>query len=356
MDESLFYKLLVLRTKGIGAVKYRELIQGCGGAEAAAEALAISGGQMDAVRREMELAESLGVKYVADDSNDFPKIYKAARNHAPIISVRGNIETLGKKTIGMVGTRHATAAGMKFMSLLAREFAEHDFAVVSGMAMGTDAAAHSGALSAPGDSETIAVLAGGVDYIWPLENEKLYHEIVERGCVVSDMPVGSVPVQNNFIARNRIVAGLSERLILGEADEKSGSVSTANFALELGRGLWAVPAHPSDERSVGPNRFIQDGRAKLCAGASDFFAAGTRPDSEEKKRPMNALLDLIGSVPVSESVLTSLAKKSAAETMAGLVMLELDGLVKKVSGGYVRAPGGGVYTPKNPAFSESEVK
>jgi DNA processing protein len=237
----------------------------------------------------------------------------------------------------MVGTRHATAAGMEFMSELAHEFAKRGYAVVSGMAMGTDSAAHNGALRDSGDSQTIAVLAGGVDYIWPLENEKLYHEIIERGCVVSDMPVGFKPVANNFISRNRVVAGLSSELILGEADEKSGSVATANFVLELGRRLWAIPSHPSDERSVGPNRFIASGSAKLCSGASDFFASSSKKNGgKEKNETTSMRFDLIGSVPVSENVLTGLVKKSISEIAPELVRLELDGLVKKTSGGYVR--------------------
>ena len=337
MNEDLFYKLLVFRSKGIGAVKYHELIRSSGGAEAAVESLQVSGELMDSVRREMDLAESMGVVYITDDSPFFPEIYKSVRNHAPILSVRGNPKTLSKKSVGMVGTRHATAAGIKFMSGLAREFALRGYAVVSGMAMGTDTAAHSGALSDAGDSQTIAVLAGGVDYIWPFENERLYYEIIERGCVVSDMPVGFVPVANNFIARNRIVAGLAEKLILGEADEKSGSVATARFALEMGRQLWAIPSHPSDERSAGPNRFIADGLAKLCSGPSDFFQIDAKNDSETMtKNPHSELLDFIGSVPVSESVLTSLAKKNVSEILSELVRLELSGFVRKVGGGYVR--------------------
>ncbi|MDR3208548.1 MAG: DNA-protecting protein DprA [Rickettsiales bacterium] len=336
MNDELFYKLLVFRTKGIGAVKYHELIRDCGGAEAAVESLQVSGELMDKVRREMELAESMGIAYVADDSPEFPEVYKKARNHSPILSVRGNMKTLRKKTAGMVGTRHATAAGIKFMSELAREFARHDFAVVSGMAIGTDGAAHEGALSAAGGAQTIAVLAGGADYIWPPENESLYWRMVERGCVVSDMGVGFIPVANNFIARNRVVAGLSELLILGEADEKSGSVATAKMALEIGRELWAIPSHPSDERSQGPNRFIKEGLAKLCSGADDFFHDASGAGKNKKNLPDSALADFIGSVPVSESVLTSLVKKNISEIMSELVSLELSGLIKKVNGGYVR--------------------
>jgi DNA processing protein len=336
MNDELFYKLLVFRTKGIGAVKYHELIRDCGGAESAVESLQVSGDLMDGVRREMDAAGSLGIRYIADDSPEFPEAYKRVRNHSPILSVRGNAETLGKKTAGMVGTRHATAAGMKFMSGLAKSFAAHGFAVVSGMAMGTDSAAHEGALSDAGDARTIAVLAGGADYVWPPENESLYRRIVERGCVVSDMPVGFVPVANNFIARNRIVAGLSGLLILGEADEKSGSVATANMTIEIGRPLWAIPSHPSDERSQGPNRLIRDGAAKLCSGAEDFFPDEKGSEKERKKTPDSALLDFIGSVPVSGSVLTSLANKNISEIMSELVSLELSGFVKKVGGGYVR--------------------
>ncbi|MDR2769827.1 MAG: DNA-protecting protein DprA [Rickettsiales bacterium] len=341
MNSDIFYKLLIFRSKGIGAVKYHELIRDFGGAEGAVEALSVPGDVMDSVRREMDLADSLGIKYLSDDSPDFPKDYKKLRAHSPILSVRGNTAALKKRMAAMVGTRHATAAGMAFMSGLAHDFAAHGYAVVSGMAMGTDSAAHHGALRASGDLQTIAVLAGGADYIWPLENERLYHEIIERGAIVSDMPVGFKPMANNFIARNRIVAGLAEMLILGEADEKSGSVATAGFTLGAGRPLWAIPGHPSDARSGGPNRFISDGCAKLCRGSTDFFdmVPDKKPmaDGKEKKfETSGGLLDLIGSVPASENVLTALAKKNISEVSGELVILELGGLIKKVDGGYVR--------------------
>jgi DNA processing protein len=151
------------------------------------------------------------------------------------------------------------------------------------------------------------------------------------------MPVGYKPVASNFITRNRVVAGLSAQLILGEADENSGSVATANFMLELGRPLWAIPSHPSDERSVGPNRFIAAGRAKLCSGASDFFATPDKKDGEKEKNKIDsALLDFIGGIPVSENVLTVLAKKNISEVACELVRLELNGFIKKTADGYIR--------------------
>ena len=203
--------------------------------------------------------------------------------------------------------------------------------------MGTDAAAHLGALAAPGNAQTVAVLAGGADYVWPIENESLYRRITERGVVVSEMPVGYVPNATNFIQRNRLVAGIAEKLILGEADLNSGSMSTARFVAELGREIWAIPSHPADSRSAGPNSLIARGAAKLCSGISDFFPQKQNENEKEKKSaPENILLNAIGTIAVSESVLADVVKKSISEIKRDLVILELQGLVRKTDGGYVR--------------------
>jgi DNA processing protein len=334
----LFNKLLILRTPGIGPVKYNTLIQKFGSVQSAAESLNIDNEFSDSVKREMELAESLGIKYICDDEPSYPELLREIKNHPPILCVRGNIQTLSKKSVAMVGTRHASAAGLSFMADLANDFASHGYAVVSGMAMGTDTAAHTGALRANGDLQTVAVLAGGADYIWPLENEKLYNYIIERGAVISEMPVGSKPLANNFIQRNRLIAGISEKLILGEADLKSGSMTTADFALGYGRPVHAIPSHPSDERAAGPNRLIKQGQAILCQGRDDFFASN--PKNENKKptqKNEGELLDKIGIIPVSESVLTQLVKKNISEIKCELIMLELGGKIKKTDLGYVKA-------------------
>jgi DNA processing protein len=334
----LFNKLLILRTPGIGPVKYNALIQKFGSAQSAAESLNADKEFSDSIKREMELAESLDIKYICDDEPYYPELLREIKNHPPVLCVRGNINALSKKAIAMVGTRHASAAGLSFMADLANDFASNGYVIVSGMAMGTDTAAHTGALRAKGDLQTIAVLAGGADYIWPLENEKLYNYIIERGAIVSEMPVGSKPLANNFIQRNRLIAGISEKLILGEADLKSGSMTTAGFALDYGRLIYAIPSHPSDERAAGPNRLIKQGQAILCQGRGDFFT--NDPKTENKKLPEkneNDLLDKIGIIPVSESVLTQLVKKSVAEIKCELIMLELGGKIKKTDLGYVKA-------------------
>lgn len=338
--ENLFYKLLILRTPGIGPVKYNELIRKFGSAEATVDSLLVDEKIKDSVKREMDNAQKMGIEYLSDDDSNYPSMLREIKNHPPIITVRGNLSVFKKPAVAMVGTRHATGAGIKFMSFLSESFVNNNYVVVSGMAIGTDTAAHTGALRGIGDSQTIAVLAGGADYIWPLENESLYKQILERGAIVSEMPVGMMPVANNFIQRNRWIAGLCDKLILGEADLKSGSMTTARFAIEYERPVYAIPSHPSDPRSVGPNKLIKEGVAKLCIGQQDFF---NQEHYEQKNKNLftdtdteNNLLDLLGIVPMSESVLAELVKKSISEIKSDLVVLELQGKTRKQDGGYVK--------------------
>lgn len=333
MDD-LLKKLLILRTPGVGPARYAALIAEYGNDDAVLEFLHPDNVFIDCIKQEMDMAYNMGIEYICDNDSRYPKNLLNIKNHPIIICARGNIDTLSKKSVAIVGTRHSTASGMEFVSELAQSFAEHGYAIVSGMAMGTDASAHRGALKANGNTQTIAVLAGGVDYIWPLENESLYYEILERGVVISEMPVGFQPKATNFVQRNRWVAGLSEFLILSEADMKSGSMTTARFAIEYGKRVFAVPGHPKDPRSAGPNYLIKNNQATLCMSVTDFF------DDESKKNkknstPRNEILDALGMIPVSESVLANIVKKSISEIKADLVILELQGLIRKQDGGYV---------------------
>lgn len=333
----LLYKLLILRTPGIGPARYNELIRTFGTAQEAVQALNVDEKIKSAVSFEIDAANKLNISYITDEDSEYPVNLKKIKNHPPVITARGNIKTLSKSTVSIVGTRHATVTGMGFVADLAQKFAENGYAVASGMAMGTDTAAHRGSLNAVGDSQTIAVVAGGVDYIWPLENESLYWEIINRGVVISEMPVGFVPVATNFVQRNKLVAGICEKFILGEADLKSGSMTTARFAIDYKREIWAIPAHPVDSRSMGPNSLIKSGDAKLCIGAEDFFKKESIHKKNDKKiEKENSLLDALGTNPVSESVLAQVVKKTISEIKSELVVLELQGLVKKIDGGYIR--------------------
>lgn len=339
-DKDLFNKLLILRTPKIGPVKYNDLIQTFGGIDGAIDAMRPDGTLRDSVLREMERAQKLNIHYISDDMDEYPVMLRKIKNHPPVISVRGNVDTLRQRSVGIVGTRHATATGLRFVADMGCAFAAHGVAVVSGMAMGTDTAAHVGALRADGNAQTIAVLAGGVDNVWPLENESLYWEIVARGAVVSEMPVGFSPKAQNFVQRNHLIAGIAEQLILGEADMKSGSMTTARFAIGANRPLWAIPSHPADLRAAGPNSLIKSGVAKLCSGVADFFTDEKNSSDNKKNEKIsdseNPVLDALGTIPVSESVLSEIVKKTISEIKSILVVMELQGLVRKVDGGYVR--------------------
>lgn len=334
----IYEKLLILRSPGVGPATYNNLVKHFGDVSSVVDSLKLTDVFKDTVKREIDLANQLNIVYLSDIDSSYPCGLRDVKNHPPVISVRGNIDVLGKKMVSIVGTRHATANGMGFIANLAMEFANNEYAVVSGMAIGTDTAAHIGALKSYQSNVTIAVMGGGVDYIWPLENESLYYQILERGAVISEMPVGYEPKPSNFVQRNRWVAALGEKLILSEADLKSGSMKTADFALNYGKQVYAVPSHPSDLRSVGPNSLIRDGRAKLCSGVGDFFDQSDKLNvqSDKKLKSDDDLLDKLGTVPLSESVLAELVKKTIAEIKTDLVILELQGLVRKTGGGYIR--------------------
>ena len=333
MDD-LLKKLLILRTPGVGPVKYNALLEKYGDIDSVVASLNLTEDFKDSVKHEIDVANELGIKYIFEDDSFYPMELLKIKNHPVVISVRGNIETLRKRKVAVVGTRHSTASGMGFVSDLSQVFAKHGYAVVSGMAMGTDSAAHVGALKSDGNTQTIAVVAGGVDYIWPIENESLYYEIIERGCVISEMPVGLKPNAQNFVQRNRWVAGLCDMLIISEADLKSGSMTTARFAIDYKKPVFAVPGHPSDARSQGPNTLIRNGLATLCMSSKDFFDDENKTETKNNTYK-NDILDKIGMIPVSESVLANLVKKSVAEIKTDLVVLELQGLIRKQDGGYV---------------------
>lgn len=330
-------RLLILRSPKIGPASYNDLRQRFGTDSEILDHMNVSDELRDLVLREIDLANRLGVRFITDSDDWYPRNLKAVKNHPPVLTVRGNIETLKSESVAIVGTRHATAGGMNFVADIACAFAEHGIVVTSGMAMGTDAAAHRGALRASGNMNTIAVMAGGVDYIWPIENEKLYYEILERGALVSEMPVGFVPKGTNFVQRNRIIAGIGDKLILSEADSNSGSMKTAEFAHTYGRQIYAIPSHPADSRAVGPNSLIRSGVAKLCMGVGDFFTENNSVTKIRKKAESeNPILDKIGTVPLSESVLAEVVGKNILEIKRELVMLELQGVIRKTDSGYVR--------------------
>ncbi len=215
---------------------------------------------------ELEAIKAYGATPVAFGSAHYPKLLQQCHDAPPLLIALGNTELLAKENIiGVVGARNASANGCAFVKKTATELGAQGYAITSGLARGVDTAAHIGALA----TGTIAVIAGGIDHIYPAENEKLYRQIAEQGVIVAEAPFGTSPQARHFPARNRIIAGMSQGLLVAEASLKSGSLITANYALDYGRDVFAMPGSPLDPRSAGANSLIKNG-AQLTESAADI--------------------------------------------------------------------------------------
>ncbi len=268
--------LRLIRTEGVGPRTFRGLLNRFGGAGAALAALPdlarqagrpISLPAPAEIEREVEQTRRLGGRFLALGEVGYPKPLAATQTAPPLIAVRGRIEALAKPMVALVGSRNASATGLKMTERLARELGEAGVVVVSGLARGIDTAAHRASLP----TGTVAVLAGGHGQVYPPQNEPLLDEIVAEGAAISELPFSTEPRARDFPRRNRIVAGLSLAVVVVEAARKSGSLITARLANEEGRELFAVPGSPLDPRAEGANDLIHAQAAKLCRSARDVL-------------------------------------------------------------------------------------
>lgn len=272
--------LRLMRSDRVGPATFRALINQFGSAQAAIEALptlARRGGSGGAIRiadkaevaREIDAAARVGARFIAMGEPDYPPWLRHADAPPPLICARGAADCLVRPAVAVVGARNASVAGRKMAALLARELGEAGLTIVSGLARGIDAAAHQAALQ----TGTLAVMAGGIDIIYPPENEELFAAILSQGgAALSEMPVGWNPRAKDFPRRNRIIAGMTLATIVVEAAERSGSLITARLALEQNREVMAVPGSPLDPRAAGANRLIKQG-ARLVTQAADVLEA-----------------------------------------------------------------------------------
>ena len=336
-----------------------------GSASAALEALptlARRGGRRVPIRicsheqaeRELESAAALAAHPLTLGEADYPARLAAIADPPPVIYVRGDPDMLMRSSVAVVGARNASAAGVRFARELAGGLGAAGLMVTSGFARGIDTAAHSGAV----DTGTVAVLAGGVDNIFPPENQDLYDAIVAQGAVISEMPPGTVPKARHFPRRNRLVAGLAFGVVVVEAAFRSGSLITARLALEQGREVFAVPGSPLDPRCRGSNGLIRQG-AVLTETADDVLAVvspmltGYRADPDN--RPVMAseetlaevadvdtsrahIVAMLSPTPVAVDEIIRLSKLTASVVLTILLELELAGKL-------VRHPGNRVSTP-----------
>lgn len=222
----------------------------------------------DSVLRELDTLHKHGGTLVLHGDATYPKFLTELPDAPLVLSVLGDVNALHARQVAIVGNRNASAAGMSWSKQLAHELARAGVVVTSGLARGIDTAAHEGALA--GGGRTVAVVAGGVDNIYPPENSKLREAIIAQGCVVSEQAWGMQPTASLFPRRNRIIAGLSIGVAVSEATRHSGSLITAECALEYNREVWAVPGSPTEARSGGPNWLLKNG-ATLIENVADIL-------------------------------------------------------------------------------------
>ncbi len=355
--------LRLIRSDNIGPVTFYRLLQRFGSASRALEALpalARAGGKTTAVladqglcEKEMALCEKAGARMILRCDADYPALLAELDDAPPVITVRGDITLLSKPTLGVVGARNASLAGRKLAEDFARKIGQAGYVIASGLARGIDTAAHGASL----DSGTVAVVAGGIDVIYPPENRALSDRIATQGCIIAESPLGTEPLARHFPRRNRIISGLSLGVLIVEAAAKSGSLITARMALEQNREVFAVPGSPLDPRAEGCNLLIRDG-ATIVTGLGDILDgldALRRRGLFESKTPWQAgggaeslhpgfddamadenlrdtILENLSPTPVDLNELIRAVDAPVSKVMTILLALELAGRIERRAG------------------------
>lgn len=348
MQQDLLIFLRILRSAKIGVRSFYKLMDLCQGeASTCLDLLAEKGISVvdeSVVVRELEKLQKIKGFILFYQDDRYPTALKSIQDAPPFLMMLGNSALLKKESIAIIGARNASMAGKRFVEKISNNLGDANYNIVSGLARGIDGAAHQGALT----SGTIAVLAGGIDQIYPSEHQKLYAQIAEKGIILSEMPMGLPPTAGLFPRRNRIVSGLSKAIVISEAAFKSGSMITAEYALEQGREVFVIPGHPSDPRSAGGHKLIQDG-AHLLHTADDvlkilrvaqsmpifedkIMAVPSAPQKQCELMPNTILrkkiLPLLSASPTSlEDVLNAIPGLKPHELMIEITDLELDGLI-----------------------------
>ncbi len=355
--------LRLIRCENVGPITFFELLRHLGSASEALAALpelSRRGGRRRPLRlasrasaeEEMERIEAADARVVAWREPDYPAALAHIADAPPILVVKGHGHLLQRPLLAIVGARNASANGVRFARELAAALGQEGLVIASGLARGIDTAAHRGALS----SGTLAVMAGGIDVVYPEENEDLFAQIIDTGVAFSEMPMGAVPQARHFPRRNRLVSGTAYGVVVVEAAPRSGSLITARLANEQGREVFAVPGSPLDPRCRGTNNLIRQG-ATLCAGAEDVIRVLTpilakpltepgdqdfeaRPppppprDEIERGRPI--ILEKLSPSPVDIDELIRQSGLSTAVVLTVLLELELAGRVRRLPGHQVQ--------------------
>lgn len=341
--------------KGIGAVRLQTLLDAFEGDlqtawNAPSERLVRSGlspriiqnilkvrGEID-LERIWERTMAAGIQVMTWQDEYYPRLLREIYQPPPVLYLRGEVLPEDETAVAVVGTRRITAYGRQVTEELVSALARNQITVVSGLARGTDAAAHQSALRAGG--RTIAVLGSGVDRIYPPEHRRLAEEIAESGAVVSDYPPGTAPESANFPPRNRIISGMSLATVVVEAGETSGALITATFAAEQGREVLAVPGLITAPSSKGTNRLINSGARPLLSPEDVLEAINLQRMNTQRiaRRVLPAddtetkLLEVMGDGSMVVDEISFLSGLPIDKVSATLAMMELKGLIRNSGG------------------------
>ncbi len=287
--------------------------------------------------------ERLAINFVTLDDKNYPALLKHIYLPPPLLYYRGSLAIFSRPTVAIVGTRKPTAYGQQATEQLSAAAAEAGLCVVSGLALGIDALVHQTIIDK--QKLTAAVLGSGIDMIYPATNRRLGEQLVESGCLLSELPLGTPPFKTNFPRRNRIIAGISLGTLVIEAAEKSGALITARYALAENREVMAVPGNIFSPQSAGTNTLIQDG-AKLVTNLADVLGAlrlerlaleKTATSAPESSPEEDKVLELLGWEPMHVNELARLTMLDMSAINSRLTIMEIKGLVKNTgNSSYIR--------------------
>jgi DNA processing protein len=340
--------------KGIGAVRLRSLLDFFGNAQTAWQAhpeeLRATGIPVGIIDNLIKLRQSISLDVVWDQiqkqdiqviiwgDEAYPLRLREIDNAPPLLYVRGSLEIEDEWGVAIVGTRRITSYGRQVAERIAVKLVSSGITIISGLALGVDTVAHQAALD--GGGRTLAVLGCGVDRIYPPRNRQLAERILTSGALISDYPPGTPPEASNFPPRNRIISGLSLATVVVEAGEKSGALITADFAVDQGREVFAVPGNIFSPQSRGPNRLIQNGAHPLLDPQEildNFDLQHVTAQCEARVvLPGNAteaqLFEILGHEPLHVDEIRAQTDLPIEDVTAALALMELKGMVRQVGG------------------------
>jgi len=362
-NESLIDVLRLIRSENVGSITFFNLVKQFGSVKNSLDAipdLARRGGKRTPIlgyskkdaEKEIEQVEKLGGRMIRYGEADYPALLLAIYDPPPVITILGSPHIWKQnRNLAIVGSRNASANGFQFAKKLATDAGERHFTIISGLARGIDTAAHNGSLA----TGTVAVIASGINILYPPENKALSELIAKQGAIITEQPFGLAPHSRSFPARNRIISGMSQATVIVEASLKSGSLITARFALEQGREVFAVPGSPLDPRCKGTNGLIKQG-ANLCESIDDIMenlsfsaplqlhessptlyhaAEPAKINESELEKARTLVLEKLGYSPVGLDEILIQCEISSSLLSLILLELELAGRLQRVTGGKV---------------------